>query len=307
MLNQKKISRAGSVTIPAHLRRELGLEPGEVLDVSHTNKGDIVLKRSRGFCLFCKSDRELVMYDGRFVCKTCIDRMKRRPTMFEVIDTQPKEIAALISRAVTLDSEIQQRKTALEEIKAKLQTAALAEMENKNLRYVRYDSLYGSVEMTYKTKLEIDNYARLAAALDASVLVEDKIVRRQSVKYDIDARFKAALIALARGDYAAHDIDGILLSMGIEDAQMRKVVRKKLKGDYAKDKEVLASVGIGGDREEELDAIREELNRQLVERFFEPDLVDRDEVRNSVNLDESLSLTLMARKGDGQDVESAED
>ena len=226
--------------------------------------------------------------------------------MFEVIDTQPKEIAALISRAVTLDSEIQQRKTALEEIKAKLQTAALAEMENKNLRYVRYDSLYGSVEMTYKTKLEIDNYARLAAALDASVLVEDKIVRRQSVKYDIDARFKAALIALARGDYAAHDIDGILLSMGIEDAQMRKVVRKKLKGDYAKDKEVLASVGIGGDREEELDAIREELNRQLVERFFEPDLVDR-EVRNSVNLDESLSLTLTARKGDGQDVESAED
>jgi hypothetical protein len=180
-------------------------------------------------------------------------------------------------------------------------------MENKNLRYVRYDSLYGSVEMTYKTKLEIDNYARLAAALDASVLVEDKIVRRQSVKYDIDARFKAALIALARGDYAAHDIDGILLSMGIEDAQMRKVVRKKLKGDYAKDKEVLASVGIGGDREEELDAIREELNRQLVERFFEPDLVDRDEVRNSVNLDESLSLTLTARKGDGQDVESAED
>ena len=227
--------------------------------------------------------------------------------MFEVIDTQPKEIAALISRAVTLDNEIRQRKTALEEIKAKLQTAALAEMENKNLRYVRYDSLYGSVEMTYKTKLEIDNYARLAAALDASVLVEDKIVRRQSVKYDIDARFKAALIALARGDYAAHDIDGILLSMGIEDAQMRKVVRKKLKGDYAKDKEVLASVGIGGDREEELDAIREELNRQLVERFFEPDLVDRDEVRNSVNLDESLSLTLMARKGDGQDVESAED
>ena len=219
--------------------------------------------------------------------------------MFEVIDTQPKEIAALISRAVTLDNEIRQRKTALEEIKAKLQTAALTEMENKNLRYVRYDSLYGSVEMTYKTKLEVDNYARLAAALDTGVLVEDKITRKHS--------FKEALIALVRGDYAAHDIDGILLGMGIEDAQMRKVVRKKLKGDYAKDKEVLAAVGVGGAREEELDAIREELNRQLVERFFEPDLVDRDEVRNSVNLDESLSLTLTARKGDGQDVESAED
>ena len=110
--------------------------------------------------------------------------------MFEVIETQPKEVAALISRAVTLDREIRQRKKSLEAIKAKLQTAALAEMENKNLRYVRYDSLYGSAETTYKTKLEIDNYARLAAALDASVLVEDKIVRRLSVKYDVDARFK---------------------------------------------------------------------------------------------------------------------
>ena len=48
--------------------------------------------------------------------------------MFEVIETQPKEVAALISRAVTLDREIRQRKKSLEAIKAKLQTAALAEM-----------------------------------------------------------------------------------------------------------------------------------------------------------------------------------
>ena len=206
--------------------------------------------------------------------------------MFEVIETQPKEVAALISRAVTLDREIRQRKKSLEAIKAKLQTAALAEMENKNLRYVRYDSLYGSAETTYKTKLEIDNYARLAAALDASVLVEDKIVRRLSVKYDID---------------------GILLGMGLEDAKMRKVVRKKLKGDYAKDLEVLAAVGIHGAREEELDAIRAELNRQLVERFFEPDLIDRDEIRNAVFLEETLSFTLTPQKGDEPDDKDGED
>lgn len=227
--------------------------------------------------------------------------------MFEVIETQPKEVAALISRAVTLDREIRQRKKSLEAIKAKLQTAALAEMENKNLRYVRYDSLYGSAETTYKTKLEIDNYARLAAALDASVLVEDKIVRRLSVKYDVDARFKEALIALVRGDYAEHDIDGILSGMGLEDAKMRNVVRKKLKGDYAKDKETLAAVGIHGAREEELDAIRAELNRQLVERFFEPDLIDRDEIRNAVFLEETLSFTLTPQKGDEPDDKDGED
>lgn len=77
MLNQKKISRAGGVTIPAHLRRELGLEAGEVMDIGYTNKGDIVLHRARGFCLFCKSDHDLIMYGGRFVCSTCINRMKK--------------------------------------------------------------------------------------------------------------------------------------------------------------------------------------------------------------------------------------
>lgn len=77
MLNQKKISRAGGVTIPAHLRRELGLEAGEVMDIGYTNKGDIVLHRSRGFCLFCKADHDLIMYGGRFVCSTCINQMKK--------------------------------------------------------------------------------------------------------------------------------------------------------------------------------------------------------------------------------------
>ena len=76
MLNQKKVSRAGSVTIPAHMRRDLGIEAGEAVDISYTNKGEIILSRSRGYCLFCKSDRELILHDGRFVCKTCIERMK---------------------------------------------------------------------------------------------------------------------------------------------------------------------------------------------------------------------------------------
>ena len=95
--------------------------------------------------------------------------------------------------------------------------------------------------------------------------------------------------------------------MGLEDAKMRKVVRKKLKGDYAKDLEVLAAVGIHGAREEELDAIRAELNRQLVERFFEPDLIDRDEIRNAVFLEETLSFTLTPQKGDEPDDKDGED
>ena len=66
-------------------------------------------------------------------------------------------------------------------------------------------------------------------------------------------------------------------------------------------------MGTHGAREEELDAIRAELNRQLVERFFEPDLIDRDEIRNAVFLEETLSFTLTPQKGDEPDDKDGED
>ena len=52
------------------------------------------------------------------------------------------------------------------------------------------------------------------------------------------------------------------------DANTIKAVRKKLKGDYVQDKRTLESVGVTGDCEEELYAIRMYMNYQLVERFF---------------------------------------
>ena len=101
-------------------------------------------------------------------------------------------------------------------------------------------------------------------------------------------------IALARNDYAANDLDAVVQGLGITDPQTQKLVLKKLKGDYAKDRALLESVGCHGEMEEELDAIREELNRRMVDRYFASDLVDRDEIRKSVYIEDSLSITLTA-------------
>ena len=150
--------------------------------------------------------------------------------MVELMIVQPHEVAGLVEKAVALDEEIRARKKALDEIKAKLQATALHEMENKNLRYVRYDADHGTAEMSYKTKFEIDNYAMLAEAIADAVLVEDKIQRKTSVKYEVDARFREALTALVKHDYAAHDIDALLIGMGLDDEKTRKLVRKNLKG-----------------------------------------------------------------------------
>ncbi|TWH45917.1 AbrB/MazE/SpoVT family DNA-binding domain-containing protein [Sporomusa sp. KB1] len=69
----KKINRSGGVTLPSALRRELGIEEGEKLNIKVVDNGDIVLKRVVGACVFCGSDENLKVHKGRFACKSCRD------------------------------------------------------------------------------------------------------------------------------------------------------------------------------------------------------------------------------------------
>ncbi|TWH45915.1 hypothetical protein [Sporomusa sp. KB1] len=162
-----------------------------------------------------------------------------------------------VDRAIVLDRAIREQKKELDSIKAELQTAALTDMENKSLKHLQLFGTAGNCEAMYKEKFEIDNFDRLVAVVGN--LVRDKVKREEEVKYKVDGRFKDALIALVKGDFRQHDLDGILAGMGL-DAKKIKVAKKKLKGEYRKDKEVLASLGVTGAREEELDAIREAKN-----------------------------------------------
>ena len=211
---------------------------------------------------------------------------------------QPAEAAALTSRALSLDSEIKDKKKELEAVKAKLQSMGLAEMENKNLKYIRFGSINGACEISHKTKFEIDNYGKLEFAIEDKRLLLDKIKRKEEIKYEVDSRFKAALIAFITRDYAQHDLPGLLQEMGIVDDKAQKLVLKKLRGDYVKDKQLLESLGFGGELEEELDAIREEKNRELVERYFDPALTDIEELRRAIYLEDQISITLTANNGE---------
>lgn len=72
----KKVSKSGSVTLPAALRREYGLAGGERFKIIvDSEDGTILLQRTEGSCLFCQSGKELIVYYGRFVCATCTENM----------------------------------------------------------------------------------------------------------------------------------------------------------------------------------------------------------------------------------------
>ena len=73
----KKISRSGSITLPAALRREYGIEPGEPVNISMSLSGKIVIKRITGACVFCKSETNLKLYNSRYVCSECINKIRK--------------------------------------------------------------------------------------------------------------------------------------------------------------------------------------------------------------------------------------
>lgn len=73
MEHSKRITKNGAVTIPAALRRDLGIGGGERVKLEVQPGGEIVLRRITGVCIFCKTDQgELYKYRGRFVCESCL-------------------------------------------------------------------------------------------------------------------------------------------------------------------------------------------------------------------------------------------
>lgn len=198
-------------------------------------------------------------------------------------------VAEKIDRAIALDQSIKESKKELDSIKAELQSAALSDMENKNIKHVLLFGTRGNFEASYKEKLEIDNYRLLVQVLGD--MVRDKVTRKMEIKFDIDSRFKSALTALLKGDYKPHDLDSLLASLGLDEKAI-KTAKKKLKGEYKADKKTLEALGVTGELEEELDAIHEAKNLELVQRYFDLNGIDREQLKRALWLEETLSVTM---------------
>lgn len=206
------------------------------------------------------------------------------------------QAAELIDKGIALDKQIKEDTKQLDAIKAKLQAAAVEVMDNKNLKWLQIFGNDGHFNIAQKDKLEIDDYTALIDVMGEKA--KSKITRKEEIKYTVDARFKEALIALFKLDFSKdrQTLDEVLQGLGLEAATI-KVVKKKLKGEYLKDKKVLESVGITGDCEEELDAIRQIKNAELIDRFFDGLSSEQlTQVRKAVFVEDSIGVGLEYEK-----------
>ena len=202
-------------------------------------------------------------------------------------------LAAMVDKAVELDRQIKKLQANQKVFVSRLQAVGLMELENTNRRYIAYEGNNGAAVITWRTKFEVDNMPELKELLGS--VLDGKVTREEVVKYKLNSRIQNALGILYTGDYAHNDIDDVLYALGLTSEQ-RELARKKLKGDYSKDLELLRTMGVAEPNiEEELDAIHEEINYQLVRKFVDLDTIDLDRLRRALSVEDVVAFELQCR------------
>ena len=70
----RKVDELGRVVIPIELRRTLGIDVKDSLEI-YVDSERIILKKYEPACLFCGNADDVKHYKGRIVCKECINEL----------------------------------------------------------------------------------------------------------------------------------------------------------------------------------------------------------------------------------------
>lgn len=209
------------------------------------------------------------------------------------------ESSQLIDACVQLDREQKRCRAVMNSYKAELQARGLALMEDHNVKYVKFYGGEGSAAIMDSMSLDILNPDKLREIVGG--VYSMKVKEEVKTAYKFDAKFEKALKAIFTGDYTFETtLSDFLDQMSIKpDDKQKKLLLKKLKGDFEKDKETLISVLAPGGRvaedfDVELWYIYRIKNGELIRAFLPEDGLDAaiEGIRKSIFVETKTSITL---------------
>lgn len=220
----------------------------------------------------------------------------------ETQEKTPKSMTneELIGACVTLDREQKKSRAMLNGYKAELQARGLALMEDHNVKYVKFYGGEGSAAITDSMSLDILNPDKLKELVGEGVY-NMKVKEETKTTYKYDSKFEKALKAIFTGDYTFETtLEEFLEEMSIKpDAKQKKLLMKKLKGEFEKDKETLISVLVPEGQEAldfdvELWYIYRIKNGELIRAFLPEEMLDStiESIRKSILVETKTSITL---------------
>lgn len=189
-------------------------------------------------------------------------------------------------------------------LKAQILEEALVIMADTNTRYVRFLGNGGSVSVTDALQLSVINEKGLQGALPEGIY-EKFVTKTQKVEYKYDPKLETALKAVFNRDYTFEmDLEEFLeFHMSIHpNAGQKKVLLKKLKGDYVKDMELLCDVFKTEDGQQfdvDLFYIYKIRNAELIKRFLPEEGIEdvMEKLRKYMIVENSTKITVDAASG----------
>lgn len=213
-------------------------------------------------------------------------------------ELKQKTSAELVDELVQLDRLRLQTARNISKYQAELQARGISIMEDRNKQYTRfYGSMGAAASVTDRQSLDILNPDRLKLCVSEGVWKKNVTVTMET-KYKCSANFERMLKALFTDDYTFEmDLEEFLDSQMhvLPDTKQKKLLLKKLSGDYEKDRKNLAAIfDTECDWDVELYYIHKIKNAELIRAFLPDDMLDATirELKKCVIVDSKTAITL---------------
>ena len=73
----RNVDPLGRVVIPKEIRKVMGINEGDPIEIVKVNNDIVMRKYSKG-CIFCGSDEEVVEFNGVLVCDGCKKALSKK-------------------------------------------------------------------------------------------------------------------------------------------------------------------------------------------------------------------------------------
>ncbi|WP_156204760.1 AbrB/MazE/SpoVT family DNA-binding domain-containing protein [Candidatus Syntrophocurvum alkaliphilum] len=73
----RKVDELGRIVIPIELRRTMGIEEKDALEIYVDNER-IILRKYEPACLFCGNAEDVLNYKGKNLCKSCLTELSKQ-------------------------------------------------------------------------------------------------------------------------------------------------------------------------------------------------------------------------------------
>lgn len=213
-------------------------------------------------------------------------------------ELKQKTSSQLVDELVQLDRLRLQTARNISKYQAEIQARGISIMEDRNKQYTRfYGSMGNTASVTDRQSLDILNPDRLKLCVSEGVWKKNVTVTMET-KYKCSTAFERMLKALFTDDYTFEmDLDEFLDSQMhiLPDTKQKKLLLKKLSGDYEKDRKNLTAIfDTECDWDVELYYIHKIKNAELIRAFLPDDMIDAAirELKKCVIVDSKTAITL---------------